>query len=382
MGAEEARSDSEPDSPAPEAQAVAKDINHHDHDHDEFAVPDTRVLAVASHVVFGYVGNTMATFVMQSLGCEVAALNTVHFSNHTGYRHFRGTRATAEEMRDIYDGLKHNYLNEFDMMLSGYVPGAEAVMTVGAIARDLRLKFSTKPGGFFWVLDPVMGDQGKLYVGNDVLPAYKNILRDADLILPNQFEAEIISGIKITDFSSLKEAISVLHFQYMVPHVVVTSISFDSSSPVLSVVGSTLRSDRSPRIFRIDVPAIDCFFSGTGDMFAALMVVRLREAATAAGLTHKKSWISPDDVEQVELPLAKAAEKVLSSMQSVLEKTKIARDKELEELGGPLGALEREKDSEKRLHLRHTKAAEIRLVRNVKYLREPEVKVSAVPLDV
>lgn len=31
-------------------------------------------------VVYGYVGNTMACFVMQSLGCDVAALNTVHFS--------------------------------------------------------------------------------------------------------------------------------------------------------------------------------------------------------------------------------------------------------------------------------------------------------------
>lgn len=27
-----------------------------------------------------YVGNTMATFIMQALGCEVAALNTVQFS--------------------------------------------------------------------------------------------------------------------------------------------------------------------------------------------------------------------------------------------------------------------------------------------------------------
>lgn len=27
-----------------------------------------------------YVGNTMATFVMQALGCEVAAINTVNFS--------------------------------------------------------------------------------------------------------------------------------------------------------------------------------------------------------------------------------------------------------------------------------------------------------------
>jgi hypothetical protein len=44
-------------------------------------VPETRVLAIASHVVYGYVGNKMATLVMQLLGCDVAALNTVHFSN-------------------------------------------------------------------------------------------------------------------------------------------------------------------------------------------------------------------------------------------------------------------------------------------------------------
>ena len=40
------------------------------------------------------------------------------------------------------------------------------------------------------VLDPVMGDQGRLYVSEDIVPVYKNLLRDADLILPNQFEAE------------------------------------------------------------------------------------------------------------------------------------------------------------------------------------------------
>ena len=40
------------------------------------------------------------------------------------------------------------------------------------------------------VLDPVMGDQGRLYVNGDVVPAYKTLLREADLILPNQFEAE------------------------------------------------------------------------------------------------------------------------------------------------------------------------------------------------
>ena len=35
-----------------------------------------------------------------------------------------------------------------------------------------------------------MGDQGRLYVNENVVPEYRNLLRDADLIIPNQFEAE------------------------------------------------------------------------------------------------------------------------------------------------------------------------------------------------
>jgi pyridoxine kinase len=193
----------------------------------------------------------MATFVMQSLGCEVAALNTVNFSmfplplhqaiqfqpfrgnsagklsmgsfrydsistansgylgNHTGYRQFKGTRATAQEISDLYQGLCQSNLTDFDVMLSGYAPSAAVVEAVGAIGIDLQQRAEKKPGSFFWgkpcgpfpidliillidtlVLDPVMGDQGRLYVNDDVVPAYKNIIHHADLILPNQFEAE------------------------------------------------------------------------------------------------------------------------------------------------------------------------------------------------
>lgn len=150
----------------------------------------------------------------------------------------------------------------------------------------------------------------------------------------------------------------------------------------MSVFGSTARADLSPRIFKIDVPAIDCFFSGTGDMFAGLTVVRLREAVTEACLGSTKSWVSSDDVEPIDLPLAKATEKVLGSMHAILTKTKEARDKELEGMGGPLGVLVMEKDSEKRLGLRRTKAAEVRLVRCLGELRKPNVKWKAEALDV
>lgn len=83
-----------------------------------------------------------------------------------------------------------SYLDNFDMMLSGYIPGAPAVYAVGKIAEELKTKAKPQPGSFFWVLDPVMGDNGNLYVAQDVVPAYKSLIQHADLILPNQFEAE------------------------------------------------------------------------------------------------------------------------------------------------------------------------------------------------
>lgn len=110
--------------------------------------------------------------------------------NHTGYKQVKGTKVSAQEITDLYDGLKQSYLDDFDMMLSGYIPGAEAVQAVGRIAAELKDKARVSPGSFFWVLDPVMGDNGRLYVADDVVPAYKSLLPHADLILPNQFEAE------------------------------------------------------------------------------------------------------------------------------------------------------------------------------------------------
>lgn len=76
------------------------------------------------------------------------------------------------------------------MMLSGYIPGAEAVVAVGNIAKELKQKHADSPNRFFWVLDPVMGDNGRIYVAEEVVPAYKGLVGYADLILPNQFEAE------------------------------------------------------------------------------------------------------------------------------------------------------------------------------------------------
>lgn len=112
-------------------------------------------------------------------------------------------------------------------------------------------------------------------------------------------------------------------------------------------------------------------------------MARLREAVFAASpeLRNTKSWVSPDEVEATDLPLARATVKVLASMHSVLEKTLEARDAELAaavsagdgdgEDGAGLGD---EEEKKKREHLRRTKATEVRLVRNVRFLRDPVVE--------
>lgn len=195
----------------------------------------------------------------------------------------------------------------------------------------------------------------------------------------------VLSGIKITSLATLAKAITSIHQTYSVPHVIITSVqlfklSQSGSTPpppenFLTVIGSTISSDGSPRIFRVDVPALDCFFSGTGDMFAALTVARLREAVSDAGgdLCSTKSWVSPDSVAAVDLPLAKATIKVLSSMHSVLERTLESRNAELG-VEPPAANLQPSEEATKREYLRRTKAAEVRLVRNTRFLRDPQIQ--------
>lgn len=294
------------------------------------------------------------------------------------------------------------------MLLSGYSPTAAIVSEIGKIARELKTSRSLHPGRFFWVLDPVMGDNGRVYVDSDIVPAYKTLLRDADLILPNQFEAELLSGVQITDLGSMARAIGVLHKEFGVPHVLITSVRLPATgrnTPVggegrqgdlgregkLTVVGSSATEGLGCRLFRVTVPALPVFFSGTGDMFAALTVARLRQMAMQAGVLETASWKSGDEVGATDLPLAKATEMVLASMHAVLKDTAAKYEEEVEKLDQERRRSLNEgvgeeagEDSERERHLRLTRAAEVRVVRNVRHLRNPPELESfrAVPVEV
>lgn len=226
-----------------------------------------------------------------------------------------------------------------------------------------------------------------------------------------------MSDTPIHDLPSLAHAIHVLHTTYRVPHVIITSLrltrdnqiptsrpvtqphtpSTEPSDPLsstlpqtkptadapakdevvetLTIIGSTATSDFKPRLFRIDTPALPLFFSGTGDMFAALTVPRLIEAVSCApeeqNLKNTASWRSPDDVAPEALPLAKACQKVLASMQAVLATTAEACKGKMEAYDAKIERGGGGDESEKKRHLALMNASEVVVPRHVRDLLDP-----------
>lgn len=261
------------------------------------------LLAIQSHVVHGYVGNKAATFPLQCLGWEVDALNTVHFSNNTGYGSVKGTKASAAEIVDIYEGLKLAGLS-YNFLLTGYVPGEEGVEAVGKVGMDMKKRDSE----LIWLLDPVLGDAGRMYVSEKTIPVYQSILKSGSvtLVTPNQFEAELLTGVKITDRESLKRALTVLHTEYKTPYVAISSLSFSDDDNTLYSAGSTVTDSGSTQTYIYEFSKIDSYFTGTGDIFAALLSDR---------------FYTFHNLQKVEDPLKTAVGEVLGVVQKILKVT-------------------------------------------------------------
>ena len=163
-----------------------------------------RFLSLQSHVAYGYVGNRAATFPLQRLGHEVWAVNTVEFSNHTGYGAWRGRAAPADQVGEIVQGIEAlGLLPRCDALLTGYVGDAALADVVLDTARRVR---AANPKAI-WCCDPVLGD---IDTGIYVKPGIDIFFREhaipaADLVTPNHFELEHLTGRRV---STMGEALA------------------------------------------------------------------------------------------------------------------------------------------------------------------------------
>jgi len=217
------------------------------------------VLSIQSSVIFGYVGNSIARPVLQTLGYDVWCVDTVNFSNHPGYGSFTGSIKEAHKIQAEINGLTNlDILSECDAVLSGYLGEVETAKTVSRTIELIKEQNKTA----IYLLDPVIGDDDQIYVKNGLIEAFKNdLLPKADIILPNQSELGWLSGSKINDVSSLKTASKYL-LECGAKTVVVTGIP-----EIESLTNYVVTSDA---FWAISTPKLNRKFSGTGDLFSSL----------------------------------------------------------------------------------------------------------------
>lgn len=248
-----------------------------------------QILSILSHVVHGYVGNRAVTFPLQYLGWDVDALNTTNLSNHPGYGKFSGTVEPAELIEKVLQGLEaiDNSIGKYDMILTGYLPNGDIVLAVKQAIYRLLENSHSSPGsalrGPKYIMDPILGDNGKIYVSKEVIPHYQEMLASGcvSLITPNQFEFELLTGVSIGDILLLKQAIIQFSGQFKVPDIVISSINLADN---MYSVGYNKPHNQ---LFLIPIKEIPCKFFGCGDLFTALIshgYYKHGEKITANGL--------------------------------------------------------------------------------------------------
>jgi len=236
------------------------------------------ILSIQSHVVYGYAGNTAAVFPMQRLGREVWAINTVEFSNHTGYGSWKGKVLGGELADELVSGLEERgALSQCEAVLSGYMGDA----AVGrAITNAVKKARSAAPGALY-CCDPVMGDVGRgFYVKPDIPDIFRNELVPlADIITPNQFELEALTGLETGSLDDARRAIDMIHEKG--PGIVlVTSYHISKAGEASSGDKkiSMLASDKTG-VYSISTPELPIAvgMAGSGDITASIFLSRYLE---------------------------------------------------------------------------------------------------------
>ena len=226
-----------------------------------------KILSIQSHVSYGYVGNRSAVFPLQCMGFDVIAVNTVQFSNHTGYPHYRGDVFPRKHISEVLKGLKEQDLfKEINTIISGYMGDSElaelVIETVSAIQYE-------NPAAVY-LCDPVMGDEGRgIYVNKDLPYFFQNqAVKHAKILTPNLFELALLTDFEIRNYDDIAKACRKLHSQGVEIILVTSVIIEDTGSQSIEMIASQAKGD----ILRIEKPRlnIDPAPNGAGDLTAAL----------------------------------------------------------------------------------------------------------------
>lgn len=182
------------------------------------AVERKAVIVISSHVARGSVGNRAAVFALEVLCHSVWAVPTITLPFHPGHGPATRIVAPADSFRGLLDDLLASpWIGEVGAILTGYMADAEQPSAVARFIAGVRgINRSV-----IHVCDPVLGDDGALYVTEATALAVRDhLVAGADLVTPNRFELSWLSGRDVDDAPSAFRALEAVKSR----HALVTSL--------------------------------------------------------------------------------------------------------------------------------------------------------------
>lgn len=225
-----------------------------------------RVAAIHDISGIGKCSLTVALPIISAAGIECAALPTALLSTHTGG--FKDIY--IKDLTEAIEPISNHWQSQgfsFNAIYSGYL-GSDAQISLVKSAID-RLKGKDT----LVVVDPVMGDHGKLYKTFDLdfAQKMKALCRQADIITPNITEATLMLGEEYLEPPYSEEYIKGLLFRLSKitsGTVVLTGVCFNESE-----LGAAYTQNGEVKI--ITRKRISGIFHGTGDVFASVFVASM-----------------------------------------------------------------------------------------------------------
>ena len=221
-----------------------------------------RILAISSHVARGHVGLAATVPALEWLGHEVWALPTVLLASRPGLGHFVKHDLPPPDLGAMLAALESDGCwASLDAVFTGYFPSPQSVaVTAQAIA---GIKAANAKA--LVVVDPILGDAGKLYVAEETAGAIRDqLLPLASVTTPNLFELQWLSGASPATRDRIADAARGLG----PPTVVVTSAlqSEETVTTLLATAGACVERFMP---HRSGIP------NGAGDLFAGLLLGHL-----------------------------------------------------------------------------------------------------------
>jgi len=222
-----------------------------------------RILTIQDISCLGKCSLTVALPIISAMGVEACILPTAVLSTHTMFPGF-----TFKDLTDQINPIIDHWYREnidFDAIYTGYLGSIEQVDLV------MQIFDKFKKDNNLIVVDPVIGDNGKIYPALNMEFAHqmKRLCGRADIVVPNLTEAALMTGREYKDnydeayVKDMLKALAELGAKVNV----LTGISFNDSE--MGIMGYNLETDTFFKYFNKKYPMI-CH--GTGDIYASTCV--------------------------------------------------------------------------------------------------------------